>query len=640
MRRLSAAFLFAASAFAFALLPVPELGAVQKKKGKAAPPSGGPSLATPFSFGAKSPLTLPDGALGVWASAGTVEGTKLVVPADATAGVQWLRVATPGGVSAARPACVDPYPELAADPANTDRNKAQAVPVPCVIAGKLDPETRAFYRIPVQKGKPLTVECLARRLGSPFDPVVVLYHPDGRTVPGAYADDTPGLMGDCRVRWTPPADGAVLAEVRDSTYKGGSEYSYRLRVGDAAGATTAFPLVLQRGQTATVGFAGPDVAQSKPVTVVLPLDPALDAVPVAPAGGWPVWLKLSDHPQTVEAEPNDTPATATRIGTPGGVSARLLVADDKDYFRFTVAKGQKYAVTVQTHELNSPAEVLLRVLDSANKEVGQSDPTVPTCQVQFTAAADGEMVAACEHQNYLHGPTEVYHLAVRPVTPDFAVSLASDRLSLPAGGVGIVTGVKLDRTDFNGPVTLSVVGDGLSGSGLAGTTLGVSCSADARPGIRTMRIKATGIVNGVELVRWASVAEPVRAALNGIPTVPPELTHTAAVAVLPAGPFTLAAKSDKLTVATGNTLKLAVTIARREGFNEPVTFSLQAPPAGVSAKPATIAKGESAVTFELTIAGDAAAGPVAVVVKGNAGNSEAIALPVFLTIAKPDKGKK
>ncbi len=636
MPRLTAVLLFAASAAGFALLPVAPLGAVQKKKAAPPPPAAGPTLATPFSFGVKHPLPLPDGALGGWLSGGSVEGTALKLPADAPAGVRWVRVATAAGVSAARPACVDPFPELAEDKANRSRDTPQTLPVPCVVTAVADTEARAFFRIPVAKGKPLTVEALARRLGSPLDPVIVLFHPDGRTVPGAYADDTPGLNGDCRVRWTPPADGFVVAEVRDSTYKGGPDFGYRLRVGDFPGATTAFPLVLMRGQTAGVGFAGPHVGDARPVTVVAPLDGAVDGVPVAPAGGWPVWVHLSDYPQAVEAEPNDTPATANPLANPGGVSARFATPNDKDHFRFAVAKGQRYAVVVQTHELNSPAEVLLRVLGPDGKPLGESDPTAPACRVEFTSAADGECVAACEHQNYLHGPSEVYHLSVRAVGPDFAVSLASDRLALPVGGVGILT-PKLDRTDFAGPVTLTVVGDGLTGTGPADGPLGVTCSPDAKPGLRTLRLKATGVTGGVEVTRWASVAEPVRASLNGLPTVPPELGRTVAVGVLPAAAFGLTA-AGPASVPAGGTIKLAVTLDRTDGFDEAVVLTLLNPPAGVTAKPVTFGDDAAEATLEVTVGGDAEV--VGLAVKGTAGKAEAVALPVRVTLTKAEKAKK
>ena len=62
-----------------------------------------------------------------------------------------------------------------------------------------------------------------------------------------YADDTPGLQSDCRLTHTFKDAGEVLVEVRDTTYRGGADFFYRLRIGEFPGATTAFPLAVQRG---------------------------------------------------------------------------------------------------------------------------------------------------------------------------------------------------------------------------------------------------------------------------------------------------------------------------------------------------------------------------------------------------------
>jgi hypothetical protein len=133
------------------------------------------------------------------------------------------------------------------------------------------------------------------------------------------------------------------------------------------------------------------------------------------------------------------------------------------------------------------------------------------------------------------------------------------------------------------------------------------------------------------------VAEPVKAALNGIPLVPPELANTVAVAVQPAGPFTVAVAVEPATVPQGGKLAATVTLTRSAGFDEPVTLTLANPPAGVSAKPATVAKGQTTAMVELAVATDAAVGPAAVVVKGAAGKAEAVTLPFAVTVAKKDK---
>ena len=61
-----------------------------------------------------------------------------------------------------------------------------------------------------------------------------------------------------------------------------------------------------------------------------------------------------------------------------------------------------------TYEVNSPAEVLIRVLDAKGAELAASNPPPPPGRVH--PAADGDFVIACEHLNYLFGPNEIYHL--------------------------------------------------------------------------------------------------------------------------------------------------------------------------------------------------------------------------------------
>ena len=105
-----------------------------------------------------------------------------------------------------------------------------------------------------------------------------------------------------------------------------------------------------------------------------------------------------------------------------------------DHFAVAVKKGVKYAAATLTYEINSPTEVLIRVLDPKGAEVARSNPAQPVARVEFTPAADGDYVVACEHVNYLSGPNEIYHLSVQPVTADFNIVLALDRCEAPPDG--------------------------------------------------------------------------------------------------------------------------------------------------------------------------------------------------------------
>src|SRR5439155_4750443 len=125
---------------------------------------------------------------------------------------------------------------------------------------------------------------------------------------------------------------------------------------------------------------------------------------------------------------------ANKLPVPGGVSARFDKPGDVDHFAVTCKKGVKYVAAAMTYEINTLTEVFIRVLDPKGAEVARSNPMLPAARVEFTPAADGDYVVACEHLSFVSGPDEIYHLTVRPVTPDFDIVLALDRGEAPPGG--------------------------------------------------------------------------------------------------------------------------------------------------------------------------------------------------------------
>src|SRR5262249_29984819 len=146
-----------------------------------------------------------------------------------------------------------------------------------------------------------------------------------------------------RLTHTFKESGEILVEVRDTTHRGAADYTYRLRIGEFPGATTAFPLAAQRGKPTSIGFAGPETIPA--VNVTAPNTSGLAAIYAVPAvgksEGWPVPVLLSDFPEMIEQEPNDEPAKANKLPVPGGVSARFDKAKDVDHFAISGKKGQK-----------------------------------------------------------------------------------------------------------------------------------------------------------------------------------------------------------------------------------------------------------------------------------------------------------
>jgi len=608
-----------------------------------------PNLTTPANLGAKpgetAELTLPGGNLadptGVVVSCPGAKAelvadakadaaklkVKLTLPADAAVGLYGLRAATKHGISNLRPFVVDDLTAVAETDANRTKDAAQPVPAPCVVLGRTDPEASDFFKLKVTAGQRLTFEVLARRIGSPLDPIVVLH--DGQTkreLIDKYADDTPGLQADARLTHTFPADGEVIVEVRDTTYRGGADFFYRLRIGDFPGATTAFPLAVQAGKDAKVGFAGPGAEEMPPVTLKVPATAAgVNAAPKRAGGpsGWPVPVRVSDHPEGVEAEPNNDPAKANALPVPGGVSAKFGAKGDLDHFKIAGKKGQKLVVTALTYEVNAPTEVLVRVLDAKGAELAKSDANKVPTRFEFTPPADGEYVIACEHLNFLFGPNEVYHLSVVPAGPDFAVTLALDRYEAPAGGGTAVAVANVARLNgYAGPIELSIDGGpDLSGkltlpAGATQAFVPLLVKAGAKPGPLAFRVKATAKADGGEVVRYGQLTDLVKTTFGGMPNPPLEFLDGCAVAVVEKPPFTLALSLDPASLEKGKAGKLLIEAKREKEADSDIALAPLFAPAKVTLAPkGALAKGATKGDLAVTAAADVGVGPAPLVIR-------------------------
>ena len=579
---------------------------------------------------------------------------KFEIPADAAIGMYTIRIATKQGISNFRPVLIDDLPGVEETQTNRTKDMAQDVPVPSSISARTDAEASDFFKVKVAAGQKLTFEVLARRLGSPLDPIIVLH--DAKTkreLLDLYADDTPGLQSDCRLTHTFKEAGEVLVEVRDTTYRGGGDFFYRLRIGDFPAPITAFPLAIQRGVESKVGFAGVGTDDILPVNVKASADPSVPAIRVAPkrsAGnfGWSLPVLLTDEPQIVEAEPNNTPDKATKLAVPRGVSARFLEKGDIDHFSIAGKKGVKLVIAAQTYEVNSPAEVLIRVLDAKGAVLASSNPAAVPVRLEYTPAADGDFTIACEHLNYLFGPNEVYHLSVRPAIADFDVSLVLDRVEAPAGGGTAVAVANVARLNgYAGPVELSIVGDAaLSGTatvpaGQTQTFVLLFVKAGTKPGPYSFKVKATAKVDGKDVVRYATLTDAVKANLGGIPNPPPEILAECAMAVIEKSSFTIKYTADPTSIEKGKAGKLVVDATREKEADGDITLVplFVAPNITPAVKP--VPKGMTKAEVGITVAPAAVAGPAPIVIRATTkiGGKDYIVTPppVIIEVTEPKK---
>ena len=545
---------------------------------------------------------------------------KVDVPADCPIGLYTIRVVTKQGVSNIRPLVVDELPVVAEVDGNRSKDGAQTVVMPAVVTGRSDTEASDYFKVKVSAGQRVTFEVLARRIGSPLDPIIVLH--DARTkreLVALYADDTPGLQSDCRLTHTFKEAGEFLVEVRDTTYRGGGDYFYRLRIGDFPGATTAFPVAVERGKSGKIGFAGPGTTDLPAVNVKAPTDPALAAVYVAPTrsggvSGWPVPVRLSENPETTEQEPNNEASKSNKLAIPGGVSARFEKSGDVDHFAVACKKGVKYAAAAMTYELNSPAEVLIRVLDAKGGEIARSNPAQQAARVEFTPAADGDHTIACEHLNYLAGPNEIYHLAVQRVMGDFTITLALDRGEAPVGDGTAILATVNRLSGFAGPIELSIAGDdALSGKATlpSGQTIAfvpLLVKKGTKPGAYGFRVLGKAMVDGTEVVRYGTLVDSVKAALGGMPNPPLELLNQLAVGVIEKPLIALSLAADSKSIEKGKAGKVLVEAIRDKSADAEIAIAPLFTPPNVTPAAKPIPKGANKGEIGVTVAPSAAAG--------------------------------
>jgi hypothetical protein len=130
---------------------------------------------------------------------------------------------------------------------NLTRDKAQEVPVPCEVAGRLDKtHPHAWYAFNAKKGDVYSIELIGERLGSPLDLAFVLYNPDPKVPQMIELDDVQPTDAEflsanqfytrtsdpARYQFKPATDGKYLVMVKSQgpIHMSGPRQVYRLRI--------------------------------------------------------------------------------------------------------------------------------------------------------------------------------------------------------------------------------------------------------------------------------------------------------------------------------------------------------------------------------------------------------------------------
>ena len=460
------------------------------------------------------PQPAPKAAPKKGALAGTVK-LKLTVAPDAALGPRDFRLASELGISSIGQLVVVDEPVVQEKSVNNTFQQAMAMPLPCVVAGRLEAvEDVDFYKFEATAGQALTFELFCARLQDRIHdlqkhakPMLTLYDGEGREL----AANDHFYFADPLLSYTVPKSGTYYLQVRDSTYDGDARWVYALRATNRPYVTHVYPMAANPGQAVEVEPVGSAKAVRPRVKLQAPKEPGLHQVQLDIDGVKtnPVTFLVSPLPQVLEQEPNDSSAQATRVTIPCGINGRIGRPRDLDHFVFAAAKGKAIRFEVKARRFGTPLrsslDSVLDVLSPKGDVLATNDDTFgKDAALVFTPPADGDYVLRVRDLTGKGGDTAVYYIEADYARPDFTLRCDPDK-AMVGPGSSTAWYVTVNRLNgFTGPVDVEVRGlpHGVTASPLTiqpSLTQGVvvlTAARDAKVEAADVTVIGTGRVKG------------------------------------------------------------------------------------------------------------------------------------------------
>ena len=514
---------------------------------------------------------------------------------DARLGVREFRLASSLGISTLGQLLIVADPVVVESGDNNLAAKAQSIPVPCVVSGRIEAaEDVDCFRFHATAGQRFTFEVVCARIEDKIhdlqkhaDPLIVLLDAAGREL--ASSDDA--VFADPLLTFSVPKDGDYIVQVRDARYDGDPRWVYALQVTDRPRVAQVFPMAGNPGQTIEVEPVGSARQVSPKVVLKVPAEPGVQGLALDLAGVRtnPTAFVVTPLPLTLEQEPNDTISQATPIKIPGGVNGRIAKRRDLDHFVFQGSKGKAVRLEVFARrfgtELNSQLDGIIDVLNPAgqvlasNDDANGKDPALV-----FTPPADGSFIVRIRDLNNKGGDGFVYYLEADWAKPDFSLKCDPSKAMI---GPGSRTAwyVLVNRTNgFAGPVKVEVKGlpKGVSVNPLTippAMTQGVlvvSAAQEAPLDAAAVEIVGTAeaTIDGTTeiLTRKAVAVEEIYLPGGGRGRFDARLQ---AVAVTQSSDILdVQVKPEKLALKPGDEVKVEVAIKRRPDYQKDVTLDV------------------------------------------------------------------
>jgi hypothetical protein len=561
---------------------------------------------------------------------------KVTVAPECRLGIHALRLRSATGVSNLWTLTVGNFAEVKEVEPNTDFAAPQPIELNITISGVIQNEDVDNYVVELKKGQRLNAEIEGMRLGkSFFDPYLAILNTAGIEL--ARSDDAPLLNQDCLCSIIAPEDGKYIVQVRETSFGGNGNCTYRLHLGSFPRPSAVYPGGGKPGETLEVRWLG-DAGGEFTSQVTLPKDlksneaflVAQDANGLAPS---PNPIRVIDLQNSLEAEPNDELPQATPAVVPGAMNGIIQQPGDMDFFKFTAKKGQQFDVRVHARKsLRSPLDSVLGLHNAKGGNAGNNDDSGgPDSYVKFNVPADGEYLISVRDQLKAGGPDYVYRVEVTEVKPSLELILperkryVSTTLTVPSGN-RMALMFNVQRQGVNGELAIdaSKLPPGMkleafpvpAGKGDVPVLFTAAVGAAPAGSLVDMLAKATDPTAPV-VGHLAQRTMLIRG--NNNTDVWGHDAERMAAVIAEAAPFSLEIVQPKAPLARNGSMGLKVVAKRDPEFKAPIAIRLLYNPPGVgSSTNVTIPEGQTETVIPLTANSGAAIGQWKLVVTGTA----------------------
>jgi len=352
------------------------------------------------------------------------------VGANVPRGDHTLFAHAPGGITNRVKIYVETANELAEVEPNDTSATANSFDTNLVTVGKMDVAGDAdVYSFEGEADDEIVFHVVSTSVGSNLNSHLTIIDSAGKEL--ARSDETRfGNRMEPRVGFRFPAAGTYFVRITDKAF--GSGGHYRLYGGEIPYVTSFFPPGLRAGTTAEVTLQGFNLGARARVKIEAQAEPSAWAptVPVSlPNALRGASLAVGRAPEVVEKEPNDTPATAVQIRTPG-IANGVIAEQDQDFYAFSASQGETFVIDVVASRIGSRLDSFIEVLDRNGAKLERvllravSETTIALRGVQAKASDFRLRSWADVHvRDLLMVGSEVARVRHIPAGPDAGVSL-------------------------------------------------------------------------------------------------------------------------------------------------------------------------------------------------------------------------